>query len=81
MQCATPHAISSISFLFYFPSFCLTIQCVTHTLCCQFLFIFYFLPFVRRCGVQPTHHVVNFFLFLFSSYCLMMWYATHMLCH
>ena len=29
-----PHTVSSIPFLFSFPSFCLTMQCATHTLCC-----------------------------------------------
>ena len=76
-----PHAMSSIPFLFYFPSFCLMTWCATHTLCCQFLFYFIFLPFVRQCGVQPTHHVVNSFLFLFLFLHLMIWHATHMLCY
>ena len=37
-----PHAMLSIPFLFYFPSFCLTtMRCATHMLCCQFLFILF----------------------------------------
>ena len=61
-----PHTMSSIPFLFYFPSFCLMTWCATHTPCCQFLFYFILLPFVWRCGVQPTCRVVNFFFILFS---------------
>ena len=43
----------------------------THTLCCLVLFP----PFIWRCGVQPTRHIVYFFS---SPYYLTMRHETHM---
>ena len=75
-----PHAVLSIPFLFYFPSFCLMMQCATHTPCRQFLFYFIFFLFcLMRCA---THTLCCQFLFyfIFLLFCLMMWCATHMPC-